>query len=73
MAGYGDGLYDVADRDRTIRKIARALRPGGTLSFRDHHIGAEAAAALLTADGYFELSRTHRATISLVRTGRPAR
>lgn len=38
-----DTLHDVADRPKAVAEIMRVLKAGGVLSYRDHHLGADAA------------------------------
>ena len=57
-----DVFHDLADPDEVLRELHRILKPGGTLSFSDHHMKEEEVLARVTGDGTFRLVRKGKKT-----------
>jgi SAM-dependent methyltransferase len=68
-------LYDVfhhlGDREGVLQELHRVLRPGGILSFSDHHMKERDIVAGVTADGLFRPVRRGRRTYTFSRNKRP--
>ena len=65
-------LYDVfhglARPDDILQELHRILKPGGRLSFSDHHMKEEEAIARLTGSGLFKLVKKGKKTFSFAKT-----
>lgn len=59
-----DTFHGLSDQNRVLRELHRVLRPGGTLSFSDHHLSKDEIASALTAGGLFKLAGTGKDTHS---------
>ena len=59
-----DVYHELAEPEAAMREIHRVLKPGGALSFSDHHMKGGEIETELTRDGLFEHAargaRTHR-------------
>jgi len=66
-------LYDVFhgldDGKAVLRELHRVLRPGGTLSFSDHHMKDSKIVSRISGTGQFELSRRGERTYTFARVG----
>ena len=51
-----DTLHDISEPDKILAELHRVLKPGGILSFNDHHLKDEEIIAEITANGLFRLS-----------------
>jgi len=64
-------LYDVfhhlARADEVLRELQRVLKPGGTLSFSDHHMKEEQVLARVTGSGMFKFVRKGKKTYSFTK------
>ena len=72
QTGLPDGSVDVAllydtfhkldEPDAVLGELNRVLRPGGVLSFSDHHMKEDEAVSAVTSGGLFRLSGKGRKT-----------
>ncbi|MDY7075541.1 MAG: class I SAM-dependent methyltransferase [Chloroflexota bacterium] len=67
-------LYDVfhalSDPQAILAELHRVLKPDGTLSFSDHHMGENEIIAGVTKDQLFQLARKGEHTCSFLRQER---
>lgn len=53
-----DVFHELAEPDKVLAELHRALKPGGILSFNDHHLKDESEIiARITGKGLFQLSK----------------
>jgi ubiquinone/menaquinone biosynthesis C-methylase UbiE len=64
-----DVFHDLADGEAVLRELHRVLRPGGTLSFSDHHMKDSEIVSRVSATGLFSLSRRGEKTHAFSRAG----
>lgn len=64
-----DVFHHLDDGDAVLRELHRVLRPGGTLSFSDHHMKASEIVSRVSATGLFKLSRRGKRTYAFARVG----
>jgi ubiquinone/menaquinone biosynthesis C-methylase UbiE len=62
-----DVFHELDDTDAVLRELHRVMRPGGTLSFSDHHLEEEEAISRLGAGGLFEFSKKYKNTYAFVK------
>ena len=62
-----DVFHDLARPDDVLREINRILKPGGTLSFSDHHMKQEAVLTRVTGTGKFKFIRRGKKTYSFAK------
>ncbi len=64
-------LYDVFHEleapEAVLAELARVLKPGGALSFSDHHLKPEEAIAAVRAGGGLQFERKHKNTLAFVK------
>jgi ubiquinone/menaquinone biosynthesis C-methylase UbiE len=69
-------LYDVfhylRDREGVLEELHRVLKPGGILSFRDHHMKERDLVAEVTDGGLFRPVKRGRNTYTFLREQAPA-
>ena len=63
-----DVFRDLARPDDILQELHRILKPGGVLSFSDHHMKEEEAIARLTGSGLFKLVKKGKKTFSFAKT-----
>jgi ubiquinone/menaquinone biosynthesis C-methylase UbiE len=64
-----DTFHDLSQPDDVLRELHRVLKPGGTLSFSDHHMKAQDIIMRVTKTGWFELSTRGKKTYSFSKLG----
>jgi ubiquinone/menaquinone biosynthesis C-methylase UbiE len=64
-----DTFHSLSRPDDVLRELHRVLKPGGTMSFSDHHMKEEAIIARMTGAGMFELSKRNEKTYSFSKIG----
>lgn len=62
-----DAFHDLGDPEGVLRELHRVLRPGGTLSFSDHHMKEKEIMAGVTRGNLFRLSGKGRKTYSFLK------
>lgn len=62
-----DVLHDLSEPDGVLQELHRVLKPGGLLSFSDHHMKEEEIVSRVTRGGLFELWRKGERTFTFVR------
>lgn len=64
-------LYDVfhglGNPEGVLAELHRILKPGGILSFSDHHMKEEAIISSITKSGLFKLMESHKHTFSFAK------
>ena len=63
-----DVFHDLARPNDVLREIHRVLKPGGTLSFSDHHMKPEEVITRVTGGGMFRFVRKGKKTYSFAKT-----
>ena len=58
---------DLARPDAVLRELHRVLKPGGTLSFSDHHMEEKEVIARITGPGIFKFVKRGRKTYSFAK------
>ena len=62
-----DVFHDLARPDAVLRELHRVLKPGGTLSFSDHHMEEKEVIARITGSGIFKFVKRGRKTYSFAK------
>jgi len=64
-----DTFHDLQDPAGVMSELHRVLRPGGVLSFSDHHLKEEEVVSRVTGGGLFELSGKGEKTYTFTKGG----
>lgn len=67
-----DVFHDLDEPEPVLAELARVLKPGGKLSFSDHHLDGGKAAAAVQDGGPFAFAEEHKNTYSFVNKKRVA-
>jgi ubiquinone/menaquinone biosynthesis C-methylase UbiE len=65
-----DTYHDLAQPEAVLSELERVLKPGGVLSFSDHHLRQEQIVARVTDGRLFKFSGEGRHTCTFVTEGR---
>jgi len=64
-----DTFHALDEQDAVLGELHRVLKPGGTLSFSDHHMNEDEAVSAVTSGGLFRLSGKGKKTYSFTSEG----
>ncbi len=64
-----DIFHGLSEPNAVLEEIHRVLKPGGTLSFSDHHMKKDEIIARITKTGLFRMSERGKNTISFSKAG----
>lgn len=64
-----DTFHNLSQPDDVLRELHRVLKPGGTLSFSDHHMKAQDIITRVTKTALFELSTKGKKTYRFSKVG----
>lgn len=64
-----DIFHDLTRPDDILRELHRILKPGGTLSFSDHHMKEKDVLTRVTGAGMFKFVRKGKKTYSFAKAG----
>jgi len=57
-----DAYHHLSDPDTVIKELCRVLKPGGILSFSDHHMKENEIVSNVTYGGFFKLLEKEKRT-----------
>ena len=64
-----DVLHDLEQPGRILKELHRVLKPGGILSFSDHHLQEAEIMSAATKDGLFRLASKGKKTYTFQKVG----
>ena len=64
-----DTFHNLSQPDDVLSELHRVLKPGGNLSFSDHHMNAQDIITRVTKAGLFKLSTKGKKTYNFLKVG----